>query len=88
LNLTGALKKHAFMSPYKSVPCIEKQFFDPEFDPAKTVLVEQKDRNTIPKLTPIERVNTAKLIFYKPNSVAVSVKTDGDAFLFDRRHHR
>ncbi len=68
--------------PYVNTADFEKQFFDPEFDPAKTVLVEQKDRNTIPKLTPIERVNTAKLIFYKPNSVAVSVKTDGDAFLF------
>lgn len=65
--------------PYTSDADFERQFFAPDFQPGKTVLLETRDRNMLPPLT---GYGTARLISYTPNTVKIAVKTDSPQLLF------
>jgi len=68
--------------PYTDTKDFETQFFDPLFNPAKTVLVEAKDMSKLPKFPILERPITVRLTSYTPNTVTLSVDADAPVFLF------
>lgn len=64
---------------YKNSVDFEKQFFDKDFQPGKTVLLTLHDWNT---LQPMTGNGSAKLISYSPNAVTIAVHTDAEQLLF------
>jgi hypothetical protein len=65
--------------PYKNTADFETQFFATDFQPAKTVLLELQDWNTLPHLG---GSGTATLVSYTPNKVTIAVQTDAQQLLF------
>jgi len=65
---------------YSDAKSFEDQFFGESFDPAKTVLLETNDWNTLPKFT--ESYAIVNLLRYTPSSVELQVFADAPAFLF------
>jgi hypothetical protein len=65
--------------PYKNTVDFESQFFAPDFQPGKTVLLGLHDWNTLPH---ISGNGTAKLISYTPNKITIAVQTDAQQVLF------
>jgi hypothetical protein len=66
--------------PYESTVKFKHQFFAPDFQPEKTVLLDAQDYQSLPLLVPSQQ--STHLISYSPNSVKISVNTETPKLLF------
>jgi len=72
---------------FRSNEEFEKIFFDKNFDPSKTVLLEEEpafNNSTMKQLSNgiSQRVRTLDLVSYKPNSVVFNTESDSNKLLF------
>jgi hypothetical protein len=65
---------------YTDTQDFEHQFFATDFQPGKSVLIAQSERDTLPQLSALQ--GTASLISYTPNEVAITTATQGNQLLF------
>lgn len=56
------------------------KFFDPDFQPEKTVLISERDAQLVPKLT--GGTASATLVRYSPSQVEIAATSTAPAFLF------
>ena len=66
--------------PYKDTADFEKQFFDLNFEPNKTVLIAQTDFYSLPQL--LTGLSEVKLVSYTPTSVTFQASAETPTFLF------
>ncbi len=74
--LTGDVRR------YTDTQNFQTQFFDPAFNPARTILLDYRDFDRSPKLTNPPKVHDAQLVTYTPTRVEFRVTTNAQEFLF------